>query len=53
MKGLVKMTVGGQTKTLKIMEGVAIPPNIEHEAIALEPNTKVLDIWYPLREEYL
>jgi len=53
MKGLVKMTVGGQTKTLKIMEGVAIPPNVEHEAIALEPNTKVLDIWYPLREEYL
>ncbi len=47
------MTVGGLTKTLKVMEGVVIPPNIEHEAIALEPDTKVLDVWYPLRKDYL
>ena len=47
------MTVGEQAKTLKVMEGVVIPPNIEHEAIALEPDTKVLDVWYPLRKDYL
>jgi quercetin dioxygenase-like cupin family protein len=53
MQGSVKMTVGEQVKTLKVMEGVVIPPNLEHEAIALESNTKVLDVWYPLRKDYL
>ncbi|PIW11685.1 MAG: cupin domain-containing protein, partial [Candidatus Infernicultor aquiphilus] len=47
------MTVGEQAKTLKVMEGVVIPPNIEHGAIALESDTKVLDVWYPLRKDYL
>jgi len=27
--------------------------NLEHEAIALESDTKVLDVWYPLRKDYL
>ena len=53
LQGSVKMTVGEQEKTLKVMEGVVIPPNIEHEAIALESDTKVLDVWYPLRKDYL
>jgi len=38
---------------LRVGEGVVIPPNIEHEAIPLEPNTKVMDVFYPIREEYL
>ena len=53
MQGSIKMTVGEQVKTLKAMEGVVIPPNIQHEATALEPDTKVLDLWYPLRKDYL
>jgi quercetin dioxygenase-like cupin family protein len=38
---------------LKVGEGVVIPPNVEHEVIPLEPNTKVMDVFYPIREDYL
>ena len=51
--GSMKMIAGGESKILRVGEGVVIPPNIEHEAIPLEPNTKVMDVFYPIREEYL
>jgi len=51
--GSVKMTVEEETKILKAGEGVVIPPNMEHEVIPLEPNTKIMDVFYPIREEYL
>jgi len=53
LQGSIRMTVGDRAEKLIPMEGVVIPPNVEHGATALEPDTKVLDIWYPLREEYL
>lgn len=49
----VKMIVGGGTKILKVGEGVVISPNMEHEVIPLEPNTRIMDVFYPIREEYL
>jgi quercetin dioxygenase-like cupin family protein len=51
--GSVKMIVGGETKILKVSEGVVIPPNVEHEATPLEPGTKMIDVFYPIREDYL
>jgi len=51
--GSLKMTVGGETKTLKVGEGVVIPPNVEHKAISSKQITKAFDTWYPLREDYL
>jgi len=53
LEGSMKMTVGGESRILKVGEGVVIPPNVEHEAIPLEPNTKVMDVFYPIRQEYL
>jgi quercetin dioxygenase-like cupin family protein len=49
----MKMVAGGESKILKVGEGVVIPPNVEHEVIPLEPNTKVMDVFYPIREDYL
>ncbi len=51
--GSLKMTIGGKTKTLKVGEGVVIPPNVEHQAISSKQNAKAFDAWYPLREDYL
>jgi len=53
LEGSTKMTVGEESKILKIGEGVVIPPNIEHEAAPLEPHTKIMDLFYPIRQEYL
>ncbi|GAG03447.1 unnamed protein product, partial [marine sediment metagenome] len=44
---------GGETKILRVGEGVVIPPNVEHEASPLEPGTKMIDVFYPIREDYL
>jgi len=51
--GSVKMIVGGEAKILKAGEGVVIPSNVEHEAAPLEPGTKIMDFFYPIREDYL
>ena len=51
--GSIKMIAGGETKILKANEGAVIPPNVEHEVIPLEPNTKIMDVFYPIREDYL
>jgi len=51
--GSIKMVAGGETKILKAGEGAVIPPNVEHEVTPLEPNTKVMDVFYPIREDYL
>ena len=51
--GSVKMIVGGETKILRVGEGVVIPPNVEHDDSPLEPGTKMMDVFYPIREDYL
>jgi len=51
--GSVKMIAGGETKVLKANEGAVIPSNIEHEVYPLEPGTKIMDVFYPIREDYL
>lgn len=53
LEGSVKMVVGGQSQVLQAGQGAVIPSDIEHEVTALEKGTKVLDIFYPLREDYL
>lgn len=53
LKGSVKMVVGDKSQTLVAGEGAVIPSNVEHEVYALEKDTQVLDIFYPLREDYL
>ena len=51
--GSVKMIAGGDTRILKANEGAVIPPNVEHEVYPLEPGTKIMDVFYPIREDYL
>jgi len=53
LKGSVKMMVGGKCQKLDAGQGAVIPPNVEHEVIPLEKGSQVLDVFYPLREDYL
>lgn len=53
LRGSVKMIAGGKSQVLDAGQGAVIPPNIEHEVIALEKDSQVLDVFYPLREDYL
>jgi len=53
LKGSVKMLAGGKSRILKTGEIAVIPSNVEHEVTALEEDTRILDVFYPLREDYL
>lgn len=53
LKGSIKMTVGGKSQVLEAGQGAVIPPKVEHEVIPLEKGSQVLDVFYPLREDYL
>ncbi len=53
LAGELEFELDGKTTILKQGEGAVIPPNAEHGAKVLERPTKVLDAWYPIREDYL
>lgn len=52
LKGALKFTVNGKEVIVKEGETLAIPPNVEHAAVALE-DTIDLDCFSPLREDWL
>jgi quercetin dioxygenase-like cupin family protein len=51
LEGKLEMTVGDETKVLEPGVIALIPPNVKHYGKALT-NCKVLDIFYPVREDY-
>jgi len=53
LKGSVKMIAGGKKQVLEAGQMAVIPSNVEHEVTALEEDTSILDVFYPLREDYL
>ena len=53
LEGELEFTMEGETRILKKSEGVTIPPNIEHKAVVLSQPVKVVDAWYPVREDYV
>ena len=53
LKGSVKMVVGGKSQVLKAGHGVVIPTDVDLEVTAVEKDSQVLDVFYPLREDYL
>jgi len=51
--GELEFELDGKKNLLKQGEGAVIPPNAEHGARVLDKPARVLDAWYPLREDYL
>jgi quercetin dioxygenase-like cupin family protein len=53
LEGRAWFFIGGEEKTVKAGDVYRIPGNTPHKLIALEQPVKVLDIFYPPREDYL
>jgi quercetin dioxygenase-like cupin family protein len=52
IEGRVIFTIGGEEKTLGPGDQFRIPGNVKHRVVALEAKAKVLDIFFPIREDY-
>jgi quercetin dioxygenase-like cupin family protein len=51
-EGSVVFTIGDEEKTLGPGDRFCIPGNVKHKVVALERTAKVLDIFFPIREDY-
>ena len=52
MQGEFDMTIGGETRRLKVGDSYVIPGGVEHSVDCLEGWALALDIFSPPREEY-
>lgn len=53
LEGELTFTVGGETRTLYPGDMWMIPGGVEHSAVAGDQPTKALDIFSPVREDYM
>jgi len=50
--GDLSFTIAGETRTLKPGDMFRIPGGVPHSVVALDQPVRVLDIFYPIRDEY-
>ena len=50
-EGEFELTIDGQKKTLKPGEVAVVPPNAIHSGRAIT-DCKIIDVFYPIREDY-
>jgi quercetin dioxygenase-like cupin family protein len=53
LEGELTFTIGGQTKTIRPGEMWRIPGGVVHSAVAGDKPVKALDVFHPIREDYL
>jgi quercetin dioxygenase-like cupin family protein len=53
LEGELTFTIGGQTRTLRPGEMWRIPGGVVHSAVAGDRPVKALDVFHPVREDYL
>lgn len=53
LEGEIAFTIAGETRTLKPGDVYMIPSDVEHGGVAGDAPCKVLDIFTPVREEYM
>jgi quercetin dioxygenase-like cupin family protein len=52
LKGRATFFIGGEEKTLGPGDWYRAPGGVRHRVVALDEPVQVLDIFYPVREEY-
>lgn len=52
LKGLMRLTIGDETRTCEAGSMFIIPPNTPHMAVAVDGPALILDIFSPVREDY-
>ena len=53
LKGRMALTIGDETRVLEEGEAYLIPPNTPHRAVAVDGPGVALDIFTPVREDYV
>ena len=53
LAGKARFFIGGEEKLLQAGDVYCIPGNIKHKVIVLDEPARAIDIFTPLREEYL
>jgi quercetin dioxygenase-like cupin family protein len=53
ISGRLKMTLAGETATLEAGQGLLVPSNALHSAVALEVEVWAYDSFSPIREDYV
>ena len=53
VSGAVDFTLGTETSRMQAGDSVYIPPETPHGAVALENGTVLLDIFAPMREDFI
>lgn len=53
LEGRAIFTVGDESKTLGPGDIYIIPGNVPHKVVALDRRVRALDVFHPIREEYL
>jgi quercetin dioxygenase-like cupin family protein len=53
LKGKMELTIGEETRTFEPGAMYLIPPNVPHRAVAVDGPAVVLDVFSPVREDYV
>jgi len=53
IEGALELTIGAEVRVLRPGDAYAVPPHLPHSARTLEEGCVVLDIFTPVREDYL
>ncbi len=51
LEGEFELTVGGEVRALRSGMVAIVPPNVPHSGVAIT-NCRILDVFYPIREDY-
>jgi quercetin dioxygenase-like cupin family protein len=53
VKGSMKMTVGGETRSMREGDIAVIPPFVEHQVEVGDEPVLAIDAWHPRRDDYI
>jgi quercetin dioxygenase-like cupin family protein len=53
LEGKLELTIGDETRVVEPGSMFLIPPNVPHKAVAIEGPAVVLDVFSPIREDYV
>ena len=53
LKGRLQLTIGDETRVVEPGAMFIVPSNVPHRAVAIEGPTVVLDVFAPVREDYV
>lgn len=53
LSGKLQLTIGDETRVLESGSMFIVPPNVPHRAVAIDGPVTVMDVFCPIREDYL